>query len=108
MSLIVNLYYRGQNGSAKAFADKVINSGLQARIKAEAGNIRYDYFTSVADPETVLLIDEWEDQAALDAHHATPMMQELLTLREKYDLHMDVVRLRPAEANPADEKFIRK
>ncbi|WP_442871077.1 putative quinol monooxygenase, partial [Acutalibacter muris] len=53
---------------------------------------KYEYFIPVDDPGTVLLIDSWRDQAAIDAHHATPMMDEITRLREKYDLHMRVER----------------
>lgn len=60
------------------------------------------------DPETVLLIDSWRDQAALDAHHASPMMVELAALREKYDLHMQVERFVTAPETAGDAKFIRK
>ena len=42
------------------------------------------------DTEAVMLIDKWRDQAALDAHHKTPMMKEIATLREKYHLRMRV------------------
>ena len=41
---------------------------------------------------TILLIDSWADQAAIDAHHASPMMATITALREKYDLHMTVER----------------
>jgi quinol monooxygenase YgiN len=30
------------------------------------GNLRYQYFQPLDDPETVLLIDSWTDQAAID------------------------------------------
>ena len=60
------------------------------------------------DPETVLLIDAWRDQAALDAHHASPMMAQITSLREKYDLHMTVERYVSTEENAEDERFIRK
>ena len=40
----------------------------------------------------MLLIDSWIDQAAIDAHHASPMMATIAALREKYDLHMTVER----------------
>ena len=59
------------------------------------------------DPETVLLIDSWRDQAAIDAHHASPMMAQLDVLREKYDLHMTVERFVSEELG-TDERFIRK
>ena len=44
------------------------------------------------DPETVLLIDQWRDQAALDFHHKSPMMQEIARLRTKYGLRLRVER----------------
>lgn len=63
--------------------------------------------TELNDPETVLLIDSWTDQAAIDAHHASPMMKQLAELRDKYDLHMTVERFIGDEYE-ADGKYIRK
>ena len=40
----------------------------------------------------MLLIDRWRDQAALDAHHKTPMMAQIAVLRKKYNLKMRVER----------------
>ena len=90
--ITVNLYYTGSNGSARAFAEEMVQSGTVAAIRAENGNVRYEYFFPMDDPETVLLIDQWRDQAAIDAHHASPMMARIAALREKYDLHMKVER----------------
>ena len=56
----------------------------------------------------VHLIDSWRDQAAIDAHHASPMMATITALREKYDLHMTVERFVGVEENAGDERFIRK
>ena len=83
-------------------------SGTVDLIRAEAGNLRYEYYISFDDPETVLLIDSWTDQAAIDAHHASPMMATIAALREKYDLHMTVERFVSVEENAEDERFIRK
>ena len=85
-------------------------AGIAQRIRDEKGNERYEYFQSLNDAETILLIDSWRDQAALDAHHASPMMDELAALREKYDLHMKVERyVTDEQGMPAgDQKFIRK
>ena len=64
--------------------------------------------TSRLMPETILLIDSWTDQAAIDIHHASPMMATIAALREKYDLHMTVERYVSIEENEADGRFIRK
>ena len=104
--ITVNLYYKGQNGSARAFAEEMEKSGIADAIRAEKGNLRYQYFIPLSDPETVLLIDSWADQKAIDEHHSSPMMEKLAVLREKYDLHMTVERF-VSDEYEADRKFIR-
>ncbi|KRL91059.1 putative quinol monooxygenase [Lactobacillus kalixensis] len=108
MSLTVNLYYTGKNGNARKFAQEMESSGLAGKIRQEPGNEKYEYFFPMDDPETVLLIDSWTDQAAIDAHHQTSMMQELAKLREKYDLHMKIERYVSNDVPEADKKFLRK
>ena len=108
MSITVNLRYTGKDGAARKFAEEMTAGGTVAAIRAEAGNLRYEYFQSFDDPETILLIDSWADQAAIDIHHASPMMAAIAALREKYDLHMTVERYVSVEENEADRRFIRK
>lgn len=108
MSLTVNLYYKGVGGSARLFAEEMESSGIAAAIRAEEGNERYEYFLPIDDPETVLLIDSWRDQQALDAHHASPMMKQLAQLREKYDLHMTAERYVSIDEPEGEERFIRE
>ena len=108
MSISVNLYYHGENGHARQFAEAMERSGIADAIRNEAGNLGYRYFIPLDDPETVLLIDRWRDQASIDAHHASPMMKELAQLREKYDLHMTAERYTSADAPDSDEQFLRK
>ena len=93
MSIVVNIYYTGKNGSAKQFAQEMIESGIVDRIRAEEGNERYEYFYPLDDSETVLLIDAWKNQEALDFHHKTEMMSEIAALRNKYNLKMRVEKL---------------
>ena len=108
--ITVNIYYTGKNGAAQAFAEEMESSGTAAAIRAEAGNLGYAYFFPLDGPETVLLIDKWRDQAAIDAHHASPMMEKIASLREKYDLHMKVERFISDAADPTDtdRRFIRE
>ena len=90
MSLTINIYYTGENGAAKKFAEEMVSTGVVDRVRAEKGNLRYNYFFPMEDPETVLLIDRWESEEALDEHHKSPMMKEIADLRDKYKLHMRV------------------
>lgn len=108
MPITVNIKYTGTDGNALKFAEEMVASGTVAAIRAEEGNLRYEYYQSLDNPETILLIDSWASQEAIDRHHATPMMATIAALREKYDLHMSVARYTPAAQPETDERFIRK
>ena len=109
MAITVNLYYTGVNGQAAAFAREMLASGTADAIRQEEGNLRYEYFQPLEDPETILLIDSWQDQQALDRHHASPMMARIAALREKYDLHMRAERYITDDAGipVSDQAFLR-
>jgi quinol monooxygenase YgiN len=55
MAITINIYYSGKDGNAR----------------------KYEYFLPLDAPETVLLIDSWEDQHAIDIHHTSPMMEQI-------------------------------
>ena len=73
---------------------------------------RYEFcgfrFQPIDDPETILLIDSWKDQTGIDVHHASPMMNTIAALREKYGLKMRVERYISDESSfsESDRKFI--
>ena len=117
MAITVNLRYTGKKGAAQAFAREMISSGTVEKIRAEKGNLRYEYYLpfeeekAIGDDscETILLIDSWENQEAIDLHHATPMMKTIAELREKYDLHMTIERFVSDDKIPEQDKaFIRR
>ena len=109
MSISINIYYSGENGDARKFAEEMETSGTAAEIRNESGNLRYEYFYPANDSETVLLIDIWKDQNAIDIHHASPMMAKISALREKYNLKMKVERYISDSAGipDSDKKFIK-
>ncbi len=108
MSISINLYYRGENGAARKFVREMENGGIADEIRAEEGNLMYRYFFPADDEECVLLIDVWRDQESLDAHHASPMMEKISALREKYDLHMTAERYISENMSGGDSRFLRK
>ena len=110
MAITINIYYTGEGGNAKKFAEEMTSSGIVDDIRAEDGNIKYEYFFPMDDKETVLLIDSWKNQSSLDKHHASPMMAKITELRNKYNLHMKVERYISDETgvSATDKKFIRK
>ncbi len=105
--LTVLIRYKGSNGSAKRFADEMVSSGIVEQIRQEEGNLRYEYFFPADEGESVLLVDSWADQEALDKHHKLPLMGKIKELREKYDLHMEVEKYQSL-IDEEDEKYIRR
>ena len=103
--LTINIRYSGAKGAAKKYVKEMEQSGIADRIRAVEGCLRYDYFFPADDPDGLLLIDEWADQAALDRYHASPMMKEAAALREKYKLGGRQIRMfNPLVRNPQSEK----
>lgn len=108
MKITINIYYTGKNGAAREFAKEMTESGTVNEIRNEWGNLRYEYFYPAEDAETVLLIDSWENQEAIDKHHKSPMMAKIAELREKYDLKMHVERFVSDDIPTGDAPYIRK
>ncbi len=110
MAITINIYYSGTNGNAKKFAEEMISSGIVDEIRAEEGNLKYEYFFPMNDSEIVLLIDSWENQQTLDLHHESPMMSKIICLREKYNLSMKVERYVTNESGmpDKDKEFIKE
>lgn len=105
MSIAMNLYYTGIGNNARKFAEEMEAGGTADLIRKEAGNIRYEYFLPISRPESVLLIDIWTNQAAIDRHHASPMMKTILELREKYHLTVKAERYITDENGIPKEDF---
>lgn len=56
------------------FEDEMM--GLITAVRAEAGCNRYDIFTSVEEPGLFIILEEWVDENALQAHLQTTHMVE--------------------------------
>ncbi|MEA5050702.1 MAG: putative quinol monooxygenase [Oscillospiraceae bacterium] len=95
--LTIHVFYTGTDGGARKFAQEMLSCGLADEVRREPGNLGYAYYYPAEDPETVLLIDSWRDQAALDAHHKSDMMKRIAVLRARYGLRMRAERFVPAD-----------
>jgi quinol monooxygenase YgiN len=57
---------------------KAILTSLVAPTRKEAGCLSYEIFQNRADPCDFTFVEEWASDAALDAHWATPHVQDAL------------------------------
>ena len=105
--LTVLIRYQGEGDNARKFVEEMVSSGLVKQIQEEEGNLRYEYFFPLEEDGSVLLLDSWTDQAALDRHHQLPLMGKIKELREKYDLRMKVEKYESI-LDEKDERYIRR
>ena len=57
---------------------KGVLAALAGPTRREPGCISYEIFQNNADPCDFAFVEEWRDQAAIDAHWASPHIQEAL------------------------------
>jgi len=68
---------------------------------AEDGCLDYRFWLSATDPNLVLLLEQWRDQAAIDAHFATPHLAEFgAAMGSALDGEFDLKRLEVSSVGP--------
>jgi quinol monooxygenase YgiN len=68
---------------------------------AEDGCHEYSFWVSSDDPNSILLVERWEDDAALMAHAAAPHMKSFIeAIVPTLDGGMDVVRHDVSKVGP--------
>lgn len=95
MSIVSNITYTGEGENARDYAIEMMSSGLVQKVREEPGCLRYDFYFPMEDKNSVLLINEFTDEAAIKAHHDTPMLRQIAALRKEFNLTMNVERLTP-------------
>ena len=81
--LVFNVTFRCKPGQRDAFWNAICAEGIAA-ARAEAGNLRYDWFFPADGGDTLLLIEKYRDADAVAAHVAQPHTARLVELKEMY------------------------
>ncbi len=71
-------------GKREAFVERVTATGILDAVLAEDGCLRYEYFYSTANPNLLLLMEEWESKDHQQIHIKQPHMAELLAFKDEY------------------------
>ena len=70
--IVLNVTYNCSPEQRDAFLKKLNEEGLAAACRAEAGNIKYDYYLPADGSGELLLVEKWQDKEALKAHTKLP------------------------------------
>ncbi len=68
----LNVVYHIKPGMAEQFIEAIYSENIGGITRNEDGCLGYDFFTSLEDDDTVLLVEHWRDDAALEAHSKAP------------------------------------
>ncbi len=83
---ILNVSYKCKEGMREKFLEAIKSEGLDAASRAEAGNIKYDYYFAEADPDELFLFEKWRDVEAVKSHNAEPHFKRLGELKAEFVL----------------------
>mgnify|MGYP003297057374 CR=1 FL=1 len=82
--------YTAKDGQAQNFVNELEKSGAASLVRAEDGCIRYDYYYSAKDKNTVLLFEEWESEEKQQIHLTQPHIAQIKEIKEKYILSTEL------------------
>ena len=82
--IVLNVTYHTKPGKRAAFYEAINAECLAQASRAEAGNGKYAYFAALENENVLFLLENWADQAAFDAHMATPHFKRLGELKSEY------------------------
>lgn len=69
-------------------------SQLVAGSRAEAGNLSYDHFQSLTDPNKYEIIEHWQDAQAVASHNETSHFKHFLAGIDSFlDAPLEIIRM---------------
>ena len=82
--IVLNVIYQCMPGMRDTFLDALRTEGIGEACRAEAGNLKYDYYLPAKDRDEVLLVEKWSGTDALAAHGGQAHMAKLGELKKAY------------------------
>lgn len=90
---------------------RALLADAERRAARHDGCVRYTVAASIADPDRYVVVEEWRDEAALEAHYASPEFQRfqfalhgLVVRSSEATIHTVEATLRPVESGPIDPR----
>lgn len=84
MKTLTVTYLCGTKENRDAFYNGIIENRIGEKCENEKGCGSYKYYFPAFDDTSLLLIEEWENEEALNSHKFQPHMAKLIELKEKF------------------------
>ena len=95
--IVLNVTYKCRPDMREAFLEAILREGIDEASRAEAGNLKYDYYLPYDGGDELLLVEKWRDETALSAHGKTPHLLRLRELKAEYVTETVIERYEAAE-----------
>lgn len=82
--LLFHVTFRCRSGARDEFLEKIRTEGINAAARAEAGNLRYDWYIPVDNDSDLFLIEAYRDADAVAEHVRQAHTARLVELKEAY------------------------
>ena len=82
--IVMNVTYRCKPGMRESFLKRISAEGIDSASRSEAGNFKYDYYIPADGCDDLLLVEKWQDAAALADHGKQPHFARLGVLKAEY------------------------
>ena len=91
--IVLNVTYQCKPDRREEFLETIMEEGIDAASRAEAGNIKYDYyFPADGNQDELLLVEKWRDADALKEHSVQPHFIRLGELKPEFVLDTVIER----------------
>ena len=91
--IVLNVIYQCKPDRREEFLETIMAEGIDAASRAEAGNIKYDYyFPADGNQDELLLVEKWRDADALKEHSVQPHFIRLGELKPEFVLDTVIER----------------
>ena len=84
--IVLNVTYKCKPEMRDEFLEAIMTEGIDAASRAEAGNIKYDYYYPAEGGDELLLVEKWRDSEALKEHSGQAHFARLGELKPEYVL----------------------
>ena len=82
--IVLNVTYKCKPGKREEFLKAIMAEGIDAACRAEAGNIKYDYYRPVDGSDDLLLVEKWRDADVLAVHGKQPHFARIGELKPAF------------------------
>lgn len=82
--ILATVRYMVKEGKREKFYQKVVELGIDAASRREAGNFKYDFYYPVDSANDICLLEIWADAAAQKQHGQTAHYRLLSELKQEY------------------------